>query len=167
MLDLDSETGILLPPLQYFTRTGQLSKQYYWLGVQRYSMSSPYQTFDSLLPQAPSEEPYAHWHWGHPKTSQLARFDCVSAQSVLAYDKYLGDTSADKLASQGSYQVPGQAPKFGWGAYNCSVALPFMCSIPADSYVCQPPPPPRLAAAALQSPAPPRPPRPPAPVTGE
>jgi hypothetical protein len=79
-----------------------------------------------------------------------------------AVRRYYGDASAEQQARQASYQAPGGAPKWGWGATECSQALPAICVLAAAGFPCQPPPSPRPP-----PPPPPAPPLPPAPLTSE
>jgi hypothetical protein len=151
---------------RYLHRSGALAK-YYWLGIARPRQGAPFAFVDgSSVPNIVSNgKPYAHWAWTQPTYAQAVAYSCALAWQDLAFDQYKSaDRNTSSLVSMANYNTDPRyaAFKYGWTAYDCSVAYPFICQIPAANFPCMPPPSPPAP-----PPSPPVPPSPPAPPSCE
>lgn len=106
-----------------------------------------------------SNDPFGHWASAHYTQQVPANgYLCAAAYSSLAFDKYLGTTSAVDLGNVTLYETAaGAADKtYGWRAEPCSSTLGYICNFPISVFSnCSPPP--------SLPPRPPRPPKPPSP----
>jgi hypothetical protein len=99
--------------------------------------------------------------WTQRAYSQATQYNCVLAWQDLAYDEYkTSDKNVTAIVAMSNYNTDPRfaAFKYGWAAYDCAIAYPYICQIPAASFQCQPPPSPPMP-----PPSPPVPPSPPAP----
>jgi hypothetical protein len=147
----------------YFTNSGTIGAQLYWLGYSRpangqpYTAASPGLTTAAVLgggasvPQTYSLRPYAHWGWLFYSRLTVASFGCAVARASAKYDYFIGDS----LLDQNGYASASDDMKYGWDVAACAELQTFICKIPANSFPCMPPPAP--------PPPPPTPPSPPFP----
>jgi hypothetical protein len=150
---------------RYFTSRNQLMSETYWLGISRRGLNSPFTTADgSYMAQSVSNEPYGHWSWLYPSRSAYADYNCATARSATAYDSYTCADDSQHLATDArcfsAAEISSTVTKWGWDLSPCSTAMPAICQVAAEAYVCAPPPVPPPA-----PPSPPPPPLPPAPTT--
>jgi hypothetical protein len=151
---------------RHLYRAGVLAK-YYWLGIARPRQGAPFAFVDgSSVPNLVSNsKPYAHWAWTQPAYAQAVAYGCALAWQDLAYDEYKSaDRNTSALAAMANYNTDPRyaAFKYGWTAYDCAIAYPYICQIPAANFPCNPPPSPPAP-----PPLPPSPPSPPAPPSCE
>jgi hypothetical protein len=140
----------------YFSGTGTLTSQYYWMGLYRDGPSRQYiWTDEGTVLQSVSQDPYAHWAWNFNAAAKSSGYDCVLAFASYSYDLFLGKDS--DASDQLQYMtVPSNSDrKYGWGPYACSMPAEYICEVPASAYPCLPPP--------MPPPPPPQPPSPPSP----
>ncbi len=103
--------------------------------------------------------------WTHPAYSQAAAYNCALAWQDLAFDDYLvKDTNLSAITKMSNFNTnPRYASfKYGWTAYDCAVAYPYICQMRPEAFPCMPPPSPPSP-----PPSPPVPPSPPAPPSCE
>jgi hypothetical protein len=137
---------------------GTLTPFYYWIGISRNGSAASYMHVDGTpLPQAASNEPYAHWAWYQTKSAASTGYDCVLAYSSYRYASFLGNASQASQCDPLQYASdPGNMDQtYGWGGYVCTARYNHVCQLPALAFPCLPPPSP--------SPPPPSPPSPPSP----
>jgi hypothetical protein len=99
--------------------------------------------------------------WLQRAYSQATQYNCVLAWQDLAYDEYkTSDKNVTAMVTMSNYNTDPRyaAFKYGWAAYDCGVAYPYICQIPLENFPCAPPPSPPTP-----PPSPPVPPSPPAP----
>jgi hypothetical protein len=99
--------------------------------------------------------------WTQPAYAQASAYGCVLAWQDLAYDEYkAADTNLTSMINMSNYNTdPRYANfKYGWTAYDCAVAYPYICQMRPEAFPCMPPPNPPSP-----PPLPPSPPSPPAP----
>lgn len=118
-----------------------LPLQGYWLGLRRDDQSQPWALATGApVGTLPMTSPYVHWSWTFASDSAAATSNCGLAVATLAYDYYLGNSSAAGRASRASYSTTGADAAYGWTAGVCSIQLQAMCEVLAGVYACTPPP---------------------------
>jgi hypothetical protein len=89
---------------RYFAAAGTLTPFYYWLGMSRAGLGSPYTYLDGAQPpQLATNEPYAHWSWYHPKAANTSGYDCVLAYSSYRYSGFTGNDTAASQCDPAAY----------------------------------------------------------------
>jgi hypothetical protein len=100
--------------------------------------------------------------WTQPAYAQAVGYNCALAWKDLAYGDYTAgrDLNMTSLMNMSNYDTDPRFAqlRYGWTAYDCAVAYPYICQMRPEAFPCMPPPNPPSP-----PPLPPSPPSPPAP----